>query len=241
MNILITGGASGLGKAITTLLVKDPGNMVYFTYCNAVEAAAEMGDTFPNTSGLPCDFKSQASMNTFIKRLHEIDLDVLINNAYSGEVEPVHFHKIPSEAFVDDFSQNVLPVVQITQEVIKIFRKKKQGKIITVLTSYLANVPPMGLSRYVAGKAYLEKLTKIWAAENVKFGITSNSVSPSFMRSNLTANVDERMVEQMIHEHPLKRLITAEEVAETVLFLVNASSHINGVDILMNAGVNLKS
>ena len=110
----------------------------------------------------------------------------------------------------------------------------------TILSSGLINVPPTGMSSYIANKAYLEKLTKTWAAENSKFNITSNSISPSFMKTALTEDFDERVVEQMVLNHPNKKLITPKEVAETVQFLTNAGNHINGVDILMNAGVNLK-
>jgi NAD(P)-dependent dehydrogenase (short-subunit alcohol dehydrogenase family) len=133
-----------------------------------------------------------------------------------------------------------MSTIQITQEAIKHFRKRKSGKIITILSSYLANIPPSGLAVYVANKAYLAKLTQVWASENAKFNIVSNSVSPSFMLTGMTAETDERVVEQLISEHPLKKLLTVQEVAETVAFLVKDSGHINGVDIVMNAGVNLK-
>jgi len=101
----------------------------------------------------------------------------------------------------------------------------------------LLNTPPIGSAVYVANKAYLEKLTKVWASENAKFNISSNSVSPSFMQTNLTAGIDERVVEQIKENHPLKNLLTVDEVAETVSFLVNASNQINGIDIIINAGV----
>jgi NAD(P)-dependent dehydrogenase (short-subunit alcohol dehydrogenase family) len=139
-----------------------------------------------------------------------------------------------------DFKNNLIPVIEITQEILNNFRKKKSGKIITVLSSALIDLPPIGSSVYVANKAYLEKLTKVWAAENVKYNITSNSISPSFMQTKLTSEVDERIIEQMLDNHPLKKLLTVEEVAETVLFLTNASSHINGIDIVMNSGASIK-
>ena len=60
------------------------------------------------------------------------------------------------------------------------------------------------------------------------------------MQTNLTANVDERVIEQIKDSHPLKQILLVEEVANTVLFLVKASSQINGIDIVMNAGLNLK-
>jgi len=83
-------------------------------------------------------------------------------------------------------------------------------------------------------------LTQVWATENIKFNITSNTVSPSFMFTNLTAGTDDRVIEQIVTNHPLKKLLTVEEVADTVLFLTTAPTHINGVDIVLNAGTNFK-
>ncbi|MNE75886.1 3-oxoacyl-[acyl-carrier-protein] reductase FabG1 [compost metagenome] len=104
----------------------------------------------------------------------------------------------------------------------------------------MLNTPPLGASSYVANKAYLGSLVKSWATENAKFNISSNAISPSFMQTNLTSDVDERIIEQIVNDHPLKKILTVEEVAESVLFLTNASSQINGVDIVLNAGTNIK-
>jgi enoyl-[acyl-carrier-protein] reductase (NADH) len=60
------------------------------------------------------------------------------------------------------------------------------------------------------------------------------------MQTQLTSEVDARIIDQMISKHPLKKLLTVEEVAETVLFLTNASTQINGVDIILNSGANIK-
>lgn len=240
MNILITGGASGLGRAITELLAQESTNNIYFTYCKSQNKAHEIELKFTNSKSIQCDFSKQADMKNLVNDLQQIDIDVLINNAYSGDVVPTYFHKINTQELASDFSKNILPVVEITQEAIKIFRKKKFGKIITILTSYLTNTPPTGLAKYVAGKAYLEKLTKIWASENIRFNITSNTVSPSFMLTGLTEETDDRIIEQMIDQHPLKKLLTVNEVAQSIQFLVQASQHINGTDMLMNAGSNLK-
>ena len=56
----------------------------------------------------------------------------------------------------------------------------------------------------------------------------------------MTDDFDDRIVEQMTLNHPNKKLITTNEVAESVMFLTKAGNHINGVDLLMNAGVNIK-
>jgi len=240
MNILITGGASGLGKAITETLAENKNNTVYFTYSKSEEKAKKISANFENTISIKCDFSEPTELLSLQEQIKEMDLDVLINNAYCGKINQMHFHKSPPIDFLTNFKDNIIPTITITQEVIKLFRKKKNGKIITILSSGLINVPPTGMSSYIANKAYLEKLTKVWANENSSFNITSNSISPSFMKAALTDDFDERIVEQMTLSHPNKKLITPKEVAETVLFLSNASNHINGVDLLMNAGVNIR-
>ncbi|MEJ7586598.1 MAG: SDR family oxidoreductase [Ferruginibacter sp.] len=240
MNILITGGASGLGEAITRRLAKESDTSIYFTYNGSLPNAKILENEFPNTTAIKCDFKNSSEVNSLKDKISTLDLDVLINNAYTGEPIKTYFHRIPPEDFSAEFSDNIIPAVILTQAVINNFRKKKRGKIITILTSFLLNTPPAGSAVYVANKAYLKSLVKSWATENVKFNITSNSVSPAFMLSNFTKDVDERVIEQMIESHPLKRILTTGEVAESVLFLVNASAQINAIDIILNAGTNIK-
>lgn len=240
MNILITGGASGLGESITRILSKDPKNTIYLTYSNSELNAKKIELDFSNVFSIKCNFKNLSEVTVLVNKIDNLNIDVLINNAFTGNAIKTHFHKIPNEDFTLDFINNIVPTIRITQAVIACFRKKKRGKLITVLTSFLTNTPPLGASCYVANKAYLMSLVKSWANENIKFNITSNSVSPSFMQTKLTSNVDDRIIEQMTSNHPLKKLLSVEEVAESVLFLTKASSQINGVDILINSGINIK-
>ena len=236
MNILITGGASGLGEEITKKCASSPQHKVYFTYSSSIEKADELNKLYSNTIGIKCDFNNDQEVQNLVEKIAHFDIDVLVNNAYTGNPVTTHYHKIPHQEFSDGFNVNILSVIAITQASINLFRKKKSGKIITILTSYLSNTPPTGVSVYVALKAYLKGLTKIWATENVKFNITSNTVSPSFMLTGLTKDVDERLVEQTINNHPLKKIVSPSEVADTVCFLAQATSQINGVDILMTGG-----
>jgi len=240
MNILVTGGASGLGKAITSLLAADSTNHIYFTFSNSIVEAKQIEHDFQNASSIKCDFSSPEDVTTLTSKMPQMNLDVLINNAYANGITAKHFRKINTCDILESFKNNIIPTLEITQEALRTFRKERKGKIITILTSAITNVPPIGWSVYVANKAYLEMLTKVWANEYSKFNITSNSVSPSFMRTGLTADTDERVIEQMVSMHPLKKLLSTEEVAETVKFLVTASKNINGIDLLMNAGENIR-
>jgi len=240
MNILITGGASGLGRAMTERLAQNPEHKVYFTYSKSAEGAKSIETAFGNAVSMKCDFRNQEEVQNLATSMAGLDLDVLINNAYSGEPVKTYFHKMKSEDFLNDFQDNLLPTIQLSQAAITHFRKKKSGKLITVLTSFLLNTPPTGTAAYVAGKAYLAQLNKAWASENAKFNVSANTISPSFMLTGLTKETDERIIEQMVEGHPLKKLLTVEEVADTVAFMVAASGQMNGVDIVLNSATNLK-
>lgn len=240
MNVLITGGGSGLGEAITKTLAQEEANMVYFTFSNSEANAKIIEQQFDRTRAIRCNFINETEVSQLANTIPDLDVDVLINNAYWDTALRTHFHKVPNGDFLKDFANNIIPTIRITQATIAHFRKKKRGKIITILTSGLTGNPPMGWSCYTANKAYLASLSKSWAMENVKFNITSNSVSPSFMRTNLTADIDERIIDNMITNHPLKSLLTIEEVAETVHFLTKTSTHVNGIDLVINHGSNIK-
>jgi 3-oxoacyl-[acyl-carrier protein] reductase len=167
-----------------------------------------------------------------------MNLDILVNNALTS-MKTRHFHQSDPAEFLASFSNNVMPTLRITQQAIKEFRKRKAGRIITVLTSYLVNSPPVGLSEYVANKAYLLSLSRSWSAESARYGITANCVSPSMMKTSLTSHLDDRQIEDVINNSPLRRLVTPDEVADAVFYLATASPQINGVNLLMNGGADV--
>ena len=239
MNILITGGSSGLGKAIVCALSNSPGNKVFFTYNRHGDEARAIAQEKHNAIAVKCDFANAYEICELEKAIPTFDLDVLINNAYVGTPQGTYFHKTNPESFLKSFENNIIPIIRITQSAILGFRTKKFGKIINILTASLVNVPPMGYSVYASNKAYIMQLSKSWSYEYGKYNISSNCISPDFMLTNLSASVDERIIEQMQASHPLKKLLTPAEVADTVVYLVNASQQVNGAHIVINAAQNI--
>lgn len=235
MNILITGGSSGLGKAVVEMLCQSEANRIYFTYKSNKESALAICEAHANAEAIQCDFSNNEDIENLLAHLPEWDLDALINNAWAGTPNGTYFHKTPAEDFLTAFQTNVMPLIQVTQACISLFRKKKSGKIINVMTSSLLDLPPMGFSVYTATKSYIHQLSKCWCKENQRFNITCNCVMPDYMRTSFSG-IDERVVEQMQSEHPLKRLLVPEEAASVVAFLVNASAQVNGVSIPITAG-----
>jgi len=127
MKILITGGASGLGEAITRELAKDSCSEIYFTFNASKNNAEKIEQEFKNTHSVKCNFSNNADIVDLLKKMTEIEPDVLINNAWTG-VKLIHFHKQEILDFEKNFQLNILSTVQITQHAINIFRKKNLGK-----------------------------------------------------------------------------------------------------------------
>jgi len=237
MNILITGGSSGLGKALVERLSISKDNNILFTYNqHSLDAESMIAD---NVAAIKCDFTNSVEVNRLIERIPIFDVDVLVNNVYVGAPQGKHFHKTEPIDFLRSFEENLLPTIMISKAAINVFRKKRFGKIINVLTAYIINLPPIGFAIYTSNKAYLQQLSKAWNSEYRKFNITSNCISPDFMLTNITKSVDERVIEQMEEEHPLKKLLTSAEVAESVVFLIKASQQINGANLVINASKNI--
>ena len=198
----------------------------------------EIEKNFSNTKGIQLDFKDNNSISNFINIIPDLNLDVLVNNAYAEAPQGTYFHKTSSEDFSRSFQYNLIPVIRLTQACILAFRKKRFGKIINVLTSSLLDLPPIGYSMYTANKAYLAQLSKCWCKENAKFNITSNCVLPEYMQTAF-AEVDERILEQMKQDHPLKQLLQPKDVAEVVVSLIYASQQVNGVNLPINAAQHI--
>lgn len=240
MNILITGGTSGLGKATVELLAKDEHN-IWFSYLPTEEfiaVASEMTERLRRVFAVPVNFCDEENVDAFCEKMKTWEIDVLVNCTYVGKPQTTYFHKIAPEEFLKAFQHNIIPTVKITQMAIEGMKKRRFGKIINIITEAVVGLPPMGYTLYVANKAYLMELSNVWNKEYTRYNITSNCILPAYMQTNF-AVVDERILEQMQKEHPLKQLLTPEDVAQTVKFFVNAPQHVNGVKLPVNAGTSL--
>ncbi len=238
MNILVTGGTSGLGKAIVERFAADKDNHVIFTYCSNRVSAEAMLSKYDNVSAYQMDFSDSQNVATFVEQLPTLTIDVLINNAYSGKALGTHFHKTDVADYEKAFHDNIVPVIRITQACVEGMRKRKFGKIVNILTSYLVDVPPVGFSVYASTKAYLRQLSKSVSREYGRFNITSNCVLPDYMQTPF-GTVEDFQLEQMIAAHPLKSILQPMEVADVVYGIVMSSQQLNGVEIPINAAQHM--
>ncbi|MBQ9215855.1 MAG: SDR family oxidoreductase [Prevotella sp.] len=238
MNILVTGGASGLGRAVVMEMAKDKDNSILFTYCHSEDTAFRLSEEYENVKGIKVDFTNPDSVDAFTEYLASEQVDVLVNNAYIGNPVGTHFHKTNPNDYLIAFNDNVLPFIKITQACITGMRKRKFGKIVNIVTSYLIDVPPTGFSVYTTTKACIRQLSKSISKEYGRFNITSNCILPDYMNTGF-GHVEDFQLEQMKSTHPLKELLTPLEVAEVVCHLIHSSQQLNGVEIPINSAQHM--
>ena len=238
MNIIITGGSSGLGKALVETCAASRDNHVVFTYHHHEDEAMALAGRFDNVQAVAVDFCATESVDYFVEMLTGMQVDVLVNNVYAGSPQGIHFYKTDPTDFSRAFEWNVIPFIKITQACIAGMRKRRYGKIINIITSYVMDVPPTGFSVYTATKAYIRQLSKSISKECGRFNITSNCILPDYMQTDF-GKVEDFQIEQMKNAHPLKELLRPEEVAQIAAMLMNASQQLNGVEIPVNAAQHM--
>jgi 3-oxoacyl-[acyl-carrier protein] reductase len=113
------------------------------------------------------------------------------------------------------------------------------GRIINT-SSIVALYGNYGQSNYAATKAGVIALTKTWARELGKNNITVNAVAPGFIATDMIATIPEKVIEMMKEKIPLKKLGTAEDVANVYLFLAsNEAQFISGTVISVDGGLTI--
>ncbi len=230
---VVTGGSSGIGKSIVEYLLH-AGYEVLFTYFSSHAAAKTITDQFPAAKSFCADLTKQDELQSFLRELESFQPDILVNSYYRGSFIAKYFHKTEFGDFSKEFENNILPTVAITQSCISIFRKKKWGRIVNILSSSLRS-PALGTGIYNANKAYLLQMSKQWSIENVKFGITSNCISPAFINTDFHKEMDERQKEIILEFYPLKEPLQPDDVANLVKMCLDSGVHFTGNHLFLDA------
>ncbi len=236
---LVTGASRGIGRAIALKLAQQ-GYSVIINYASNVAAAQKTLDDIVAAGGeaelLPFDVsdgKAVAEALQQWKSQHSGEyIAVIVNNA--GIRKDNLMMWMPEEEWRSVVSTSLDGFYNVTQPLLKDMLVKKWGRIVNV--SSLSGLRGMaGQVNYSAAKGGMIAATKALAQEVAKKRITVNAVAPGFVKSDMTADLNEAELKKMV---PAGRFGEAEEVAELVAFLVSdAAAYITGEVISINGGL----
>lgn len=234
--VIITGGAKGIGKAIS-ILFSNAGYNVVICYNNSKAEAELLSGELNNSVAVKCDITKEKDVKnlicTAIKAFNSID--VLINN--SG----IALQKIIQDTSLEEWNNiittNLTSCFLTSKECIPYMISKRQGVIINI-SSMWGQVGGSCEVAYSASKSGIIGFTKALAKEVSLSGIRVNCISPGVIDTDMLNGFNDDEKKSLIIDTPLQRLGTPEDIANTALFLASENaSFITGQNIAVNGGI----
>ena len=239
--VVITGGAAGIGKAAVEKFTRE-GAAVAIWDVNEVQGK-ELELLILNEGFVARFFKVN------IARYEEVEkatkgvieqfgrIDVLINNA--GITKDASLQKMTVENWQQVIDVNLTGVFNCTKAISPNMIENNSGRIINT-SSIVGLYGNYGQTNYAAAKSGVIGLTKTWSRELGKYNITVNAVAPGFIATDMIATIPQKVLDMMTEKVPLKKLGSAEDVANLYAFLASKeASFISGAVISVDGGLTI--
>jgi 3-oxoacyl-[acyl-carrier protein] reductase len=242
---LITGGAAGIGRATAERFAEEGAQVVI---CDLAE---EAGRATANAIGNGTRFFKVNVANRWAVQAWVDDMaidygriDVLVNNAgvlRDGQLVKVKEGQLTGQMTEADFdlviSVNLKGVFNCTQAVAPVMIRQQRGVILNA-SSVVGLDGNFGQTNYVATKAAVVGMTKVWARELGRYGIRVNAVAPGFIATDMVKQMPDKILDGMKAHTPLARLGDPRDIANAYLFLASdEASFITGEVLRVDGGI----
>jgi NAD(P)-dependent dehydrogenase (short-subunit alcohol dehydrogenase family) len=227
--ILVTGGTRGIGKSLVELFLS-LGATVIFTGRNYLSRPLDSNEIYYQV-----DFSVQPSVDKFIKKIENHDIDVLVNNAGINAINPISSFR--DSDWDDILAVNLTSPYRLMKAVSERMKEKRSGKIINVSSIY-GLVGKSFRAGYCSSKHGLRGLTAAAAAELAQFNVLVNAVAPGFTLTDLTTEIlGPEGINKVSKTVPIGRLAKPEEIAKAIIFLSSdLNTYISGQTITVDGG-----
>jgi 3-oxoacyl-[acyl-carrier protein] reductase len=236
---LVTGASRGIGQAVAVALGK-AGARVIGTATSpegAAKVSAMLASHGCNGRGAQLDAGNAASIEALLAELEgagELPT-ILVNNA--AITRDTLLLRMKPEDWDAVIATNLTAVFRLSKACVRRMMKERRGRIVN-LTSVVGVTGNAGQTNYAAAKAGVLGFTKSLAKELASRNITVNAVAPGFIDTDMTRALSEEQRTALLAQVPMGRLGTAEEVADTVLFLVSPrAAYLTGQTLHVNGGM----
>ena len=236
---LITGGSRGIGR-VTAMRLLTEGWAVAFTYSQSIDAALqfERDAGKARIAAYECDVRDGASNRKLVEMVAERfgSIDALVNNA--GIRDDALLYNMTDEQFEEVLDTNLKGTWSMTRAVLPLMMEQRHGAIVNVVSlSGLHGV--VGQTNYSASKGGVIAMSRSLAREVARSGIRVNCVAPGLVDTEMVASMDGEVKKAMIREIPIRRMITPDEVAAAICFLIgDDSSGITGQVVVVDGGAS---
>lgn len=231
---VVTGGGSGIGKAITEKLLGQGVKIVILSRNKGRETAKELG---PDCSFLSVDITEYEAVKEAIEKTVEDhgQLDYLVNNA--GMRNDKLLMRMKPEDWQSSLKVNLTGVYNCTQSAIRYLLKSDEGAIVNV-SSIAGIFGSPGQSNYSAAKAGVIGFTKAISKEYGSRGLRANIIAPGFIKTRMTEDLSEKRKKEYLEAISLQRFGEPKEIAEAAVFLLSENArYVTGSLLRVDGGL----
>ena len=234
---LITGGANGIGLATATRFAKEGAKVVLWDVSDngndVVNELKKAGhEAIFKKISVTSDSDVQKGVAEIVKLFGRID--ILINNA--GITRDRTLLKMSKQEWDDVIAVNLTGVFNCTQAVAPVMKEQNYGRIVSA-SSNVAIRGNYGQTNYVATKSAIIGMTKVWAMELGRFGITVNCIAPGFIQTAMTEAMPEEVKKNSISNIPVGHWGVPDDIANGYLYLASdEASFVSGICLTIDGG-----
>jgi 3-oxoacyl-[acyl-carrier protein] reductase len=233
--VFITGGTAGIGLSILESFYKLEADI--FTIGTNIENLKTIQSNFPKIKTANFNLENHQKIEELVKEAKDKlgGLDIVINNA--GITKDNLAIRMSDEEWNKVININLTAVFLICKYSIKAMMKQDAGSIINI-SSIVGHTGNFGQANYSSAKAGIVAMSKSLAKEYAKRNIRINCISPGFIDTKMTKNINEEFKKKLIENIPMGKLGTGNDIANCALFLASdLSSYITGETIHVNGGM----
>jgi len=239
-NVLITGGARGIGAATATELAKN-GYRVFINYVNSVHVANDLAAAINGAGGeayaIQADVRDEAGIKAMFDTIRSEygGVDILVSNANMNFTQKPFMEQTWSE-FAQKLNDEMRASYLCAQYAAASMKEKKFGRLIFI-SSTLSESPAPTFIAHGSAKGALDTFSKYLAQELGAYGITSNIVAPGLVLTDATEGAPEAFKEFIRSMTPTQTISKPEDVANAVGFLAREeSSQVTGAYLSVSGG-----
>jgi len=238
---IITGGARGIGRATAHRFAVE-GAAVMLADVEA-QAGREVASAIEDDGGTAAFTETDVTALDQVEKLVEATverfggIDVLVNNA--GITRDATLKKMSEEAFDQVVDVNLKGVFNCTKAALPHLTESDAGRILNA-ASIVGRYGNFGQTNYVATKSGVIGMTKTWARELGRDGVTVNAVAPGFVDTDMMETVPDKIINDLTDQTPLGRLGDPEDIADAYCFLASdEAAFITGAVLAVDGGLVL--